>query len=580
MMLRRLIVWHIGAWNNAEPYVDLLYRAGLRAFFTRAGALLLALVTVAGIWAWIIESGRQRHALFTLDNSYTLGLLPLVPIQVIRLTAHELGHALAVRHYGRRVRRLGLVLYYLLPCAYVDSTDMVMAPRRAKVVVDAAGAAAGLSLAGVAGLIAYVSPEGSIIGSLAVKAATVWVFQNLFQLLPILELDGYYILVDTLDVPLLRQRAMSYARTRLFRRVRSRAKMTREEIGLAAFGVTAIVTSIVMLLFSLWLWQTRIHLVIRELWDRGPVGQLAVLVIAIVFIGPALLGLTGYLASWTGALMRLGRSRGARAARLAHLERMRLLAQTPFFRDLRPVELDALASQLAEEHAEAGAAIVREGDLGTRFYIVAAGEAEVTQGPDERKIADVAAGDGFGEIALLEAVPRTATVRARTPMRLLALDRSHFHRWAKERVAAIGRLRSELEEREKLARMPVFTGLAGTQLDAVVKRLRIRRVAAGDAVFEQGDPGDRFYVVAEGEAEASLDGRAVRRYAPGGFFGELALLTRKPRSATVRAITDLVLYSLAPSDLNVLLRASADRAWLKDQVAVYYTPQPVAAAAT
>ena len=57
-------------------------------------------------------------------------------------------------------------------------------------------------------------------------------------------------------------------------------------------------------------------------------------------------------------------------------------------------------------------------------------------------------------------------------------------------------------------------------------------------------------------------------------------MTRKPRSATVRAITDLVLYSLAPSDLNVLLRASADRAWLKDQVAVYYTPQPVAAAAT
>lgn len=574
-LLRRFIVWHIGVWNNAEPIVDRAYRAGLRVFFTRPGALALAVLTVIGLAVWVVESGRQRHALFTFGGSYVSGLLLLVVVQVVGLTVHELGHALAIRHYGRHVRRLGLVLYYLLPCAYVDSTDMVMSSRRSRIVVSAAGAGAGLSLAGLAGIVAFVSPEGDLIGSLAVKAATVWVFQNLFQLLPILELDGYYILVDALDAPLLRQRAISYARTRFLRRLRTPQKMTREEVGLAAFGVTALVTSLAMLLFSLWIWQSRIHLVVSELWNAGIGGKLAVVVIAVVFIGPAVLGLSGYLASWGGAVTRLARRRGARAAQRAHLERMRLLARTPFFRDLRPVELDALASQLDEEHVEAGATVVREGDVGTRFYVLADGEAEVLQGPDERKIGDVSGGDAFGEIALLEDRPRTATVRARTPLRLLALDRAHFHRWAKERVAAIGRLRTELEERDKLARMPVFAGLAGTQLDAVVKRLRIRRVPAGEAVFEQGDPGDRFYVVADGEAEASIGGSAIRRIGPGGFFGELALLTRKPRSATVRAITDLVLYSLAPADLGVLLRASGDRAWLKEQVAVYTAPQPV-----
>jgi len=220
---------------------------------------------------------------------------------------------------------------------------------------------------------------------------------------------------------------------------------------------------------------------------------------------------------------------------------------------------------------------VREGEVGDRFFLIAEGEAEVVQGDDERNLNKLAAGDAFGEIALLQDVPRTATVRSTTPMRLFVLDRAHFHRWASERVAAMARLRSDLEEQRKLAAMPVFAALSSSQLQALISRLRIRRVAAGESVFEQGDPGDRFYVIAEGEVETLIDGALVRRLGPGAFFGELALLTRKPRSATVRAISDLVLYSLAPADLGALLRASADRAWLNEQTSAY-VQQPIATA--
>ncbi len=575
--LRRLIVWHIAAWSNADGIARALYASGGRLLFTRAGAAALAALVVVGLWSWQQEIGRQRHDLFRIEGSYTLGLIALIVVQVVGLTAHELGHALAIRHFGRRVRRLGFVLYYLMPCAYVDSTDMVMTSRGARILVSAAGAIAGLSLAAVAGLVAEAAPAGSLVGSLAVKAATVWVFQNLVQLLPILELDGYYILVDALDVPLLRQRAMNYARTRLLKRLRATKRLSREEIGLAAYGVLAIATSLAMLLFSLWIWQSRIHLIVAELWSSGPIGQLGTLLIAIVFLGPALLGLAAQLASWGGSLRHAFESR-ARRERWRELgERARLLARTVFFRDLRVPELQALASHLSESRVEAGTAIVREGEVGDRFYIIAEGEAEVTQGPEERRLNELAPGDAFGEIALLEDVPRTASVRARTAMRLFALDRAHFHRWASERVAAMARLRADLEEREKLARMPVFAALSSSQLDRLITRLRIRRVPAGLAVFEQGDPGDRFYVVAEGEAEVVLDGTVVRGYGPGGFFGELALLTRKPRSATVRALSDLVLYSLAPADLNALLRASADRAWLNEQLSAY-VQQPIATA--
>ena len=67
---------------------------------------------------------------------------------------------------------------------------------------------------------------------------------------------------------------------------------------------------------------------------------------------------------------------------------------------------------------------------------------------------------------------------------------------------------------------------------------------AGEAVFHQGDPGDRFYVVVSGTAEVVGDGRPVASLGPGESFGEIALLRRVPRTATVRAVTDLRLETL------------------------------------
>lgn len=106
---------------------------------------------------------------------------------------------------------------------------------------------------------------------------------------------------------------------------------------------------------------------------------------------------------------------------VVELARLRAL---PIFAPLAAPTLEGLARCLEPVAATAGTAIVREGERGNLFYVVADGALDVTQGG--RHAAALARGDCFGEIALLRDVPRTATVTARTDVRLDALDKVSF----------------------------------------------------------------------------------------------------------------------------------------------------------
>jgi hypothetical protein len=81
-------------------------------------------------------------------------------------------------------------------------------------------------------------------------------------------------------------------------------------------------------------------------------------------------------------------------------------------------------------------------------------------------------------------------------------------------------------------------------LEQLARQLEPASVRAGDAAVAQGDRGDRFYVIADGEAEVIRDGRLLARLGPGESFGEIALLRDVPHPATVRARTDLWLHAL------------------------------------
>jgi MFS family permease len=99
-------------------------------------------------------------------------------------------------------------------------------------------------------------------------------------------------------------------------------------------------------------------------------------------------------------------------------------------------------------------------------------------------------------------------------------------------------------EIDLLQEAPMLRPLSLPAIEQLARGLEPVVVPAGSVVFEQGDPGDRYFVIGDGTAEVVGDGRVITTLGPGEAFGEIALLRRIPRTATVRAVTDLRLQAL------------------------------------
>ena len=121
------------------------------------------------------------------------------------------------------------------------------------------------------------------------------------------------------------------------------------------------------------------------------------------------------------------------------------LKQIPLFQDVPDDELGQIATFAQEVTVEQGRELVREGDFSYEFMAIEEGEAEVSRHGEH--LADLGPGDFFGEIGLLEKTLRTATVTAKTPMRLVTLTGWDLKRMEKHIPEAIERVRATLEER-------------------------------------------------------------------------------------------------------------------------------------
>jgi CRP/FNR family cyclic AMP-dependent transcriptional regulator len=110
----------------------------------------------------------------------------------------------------------------------------------------------------------------------------------------------------------------------------------------------------------------------------------------------------------------------------SHDTKMEALKRAPLFEGLSRAELVLLSRVSEDLEVPAGKVLCRQGEIGHEFFVIIEGEIDVTR--DGEHLATRSSGDFFGEIALLEEMPRTATVTAKTPLRFFVLTRQAFTR--------------------------------------------------------------------------------------------------------------------------------------------------------
>jgi CRP-like cAMP-binding protein len=112
-----------------------------------------------------------------------------------------------------------------------------------------------------------------------------------------------------------------------------------------------------------------------------------------------------------------------------------------------------------------------------------------------------------------------------------------------------------------LRNVPLFSGLDDSELESLADEFNERRFSAGDTIALEGEGGLMFFVVDSGEAAVEVHGEEVATLGPGSHFGEIALIDRRPRTATVTARSDLKTFGLPVFVFRPFVEARPAVAW-------------------
>lgn len=205
--------------------------------------------------------------------------------------------------------------------------------------------------------------------------------------------------------------------------------------------------------------------------------------------------------------------------------------------------------------------VITQGDAGDYFYVVEKGHFDiyihpsgsVQPGPDGlgNQVGSTGPGGSFGELALMYNAPRAATVVSTDAKSTLwALDRITFRRILMDSAFQRRRMyEAFLEE------VPLLSSLKPYERAKIADALDTIKYPANSTIIQEGDPGDAFFLLEAGEAEARKNGveGSVKSYSRGDYFGELALLDDKSRAASIVTKTEVKVARLGRDGFKRLL---------------------------
>ena len=205
--------------------------------------------------------------------------------------------------------------------------------------------------------------------------------------------------------------------------------------------------------------------------------------------------------------------------------------------------------------------IFLQNSKGNAYYIVASGRLEVIV--NEKRVNVMKEGDSFGELALLHDTPRSATVKTIMNTALWVLDRSSFRNILQEL-----NVQNYKENRSFIDSVPIFQILSESQKELLVNCFTMLKYSVGQKIVSEGDPGDLFFVIKEGNVVCTLKGKEIRRMGKGEYFGDQALLYNSPRTATIVAVDEVSCVALSQEDLQNSLGASLEQVIYKNSMRI------------
>ncbi|SCQ17043.1 CAMP-dependent protein kinase regulatory subunit, putative [Plasmodium ovale] len=208
------------------------------------------------------------------------------------------------------------------------------------------------------------------------------------------------------------------------------------------------------------------------------------------------------------------------------------LNESFLFNHLNKVEMETIVNAFFDKNVEKGVNIINEGDEGDLLYVIDEGEVEIFKTKENEKeiLTILKSKDVFGELALLYNSKRAATAKALTNCHLWALDRESFTYIIKDNVAKKRQLYEDV-----LKQVTILKDMDPYERSKVADCLKTKTYANGDIIINEGEQGNTFYILIDGNATALKDNKVIKTYNKGDYFGELALLKNQPRAATVKA---------------------------------------------
>lgn len=231
-----------------------------------------------------------------------------------------------------------------------------------------------------------------------------------------------------------------------------------------------------------------------------------------------------------------------------------VLSKSFLFSNLEDNDMTVVIGAMSEVNSPEGERVIKQGDEGDFLFVIESGSLDCSinmDGGAEKVVKTCEAGDVFGELALLYNCPRSASVTAKGTCVLWKLDRETFTHIVKE---------SAQKKRQRydsfLAKVPLLGNMDAYERSQLADALKVETFSDGAVIFKQGDVGNKFYILEDGEAVATKGGQEVMQYSSGDYFGELALIRNQPRAATITAKKEAKLLSVDSRSFKRLLNVN------------------------